>query len=159
MASGGTWIGEVVAIHVAADATGEMRAVERAEAVAGRGLNGDRYYDSQPTFSDRPQPDRQLTLVESEALEAIARLSDIQLPPGGTRRNITTRGVALNHLVDREFTVGQARLRGLKLCEPCRHFEKLAGVELRPALAHRGGLRCEILAGGDVGIGDEIRPA
>ena len=159
MATSGTWTGEVVAIHVAAEAEGEMRSLDRAEAVAGQGLQGDRYYGGKGTFSDRPRPDRQLTLVESETLEALARESDITLPPGGTRRNITTRGVALNHLIDREFTVGPVRLRGIKLCEPCAHLEQLTGSELRPAMAHRGGLRCEILTGGEVGIGDEIRPA
>jgi MOSC domain-containing protein YiiM len=136
-----------------------MEALERADAVAGQGLIGDRYHDGRGAFSDRGTPDRQLTLVEVETLEALARDAGIELPPGATRRNITTRGVPLNHLVNHEFMVGEVRLRGLKLCEPCAHLERLLAMELRPALAHRGGLRCEVLEGGAIAIGDIIRPA
>ncbi len=152
------WSGEVVAIHLAKAAEVEMQAVEVAEAVPGRGLKGDRYYEATGSFSDRGTPDRQLTLVEVESLEALARDYAIELQPGASRRNITTRGVALNHLVDREFTVGKARLRGIKLCEPCAHLEKVTGLELQPGLAHRGGLRCEILGGGEIVVGDLIGP-
>jgi MOSC domain-containing protein YiiM len=158
MTAASTWTGEVVAIHIADGRESEMRAVDTIEAVAGRGLDGDRYYDV-ATTSDPPRPDRQVTLVEAEALEGLARDYGIELPPGASRRNITTRGVALNHLVDREFRIGGARLRGVKLCEPCEHLERLTGLELRPGLKHRGGLRCEILAGGALRVGDPVSPA
>jgi MOSC domain-containing protein YiiM len=159
MAQSSGWTGEVVAIHMAANAEGEMRSVENVEAVAGRGLVGDRYYLAIGTYSDKGGSDRQVTLVETEALEGLAREYHIELLPGASRRNITTRGVALNHLVDREFTVGPARLRGLRLCEPCKHLEAVVGLPVRPGLVHRGGLRCEILAGGEIGVGDAIQPA
>ncbi|HEV3234238.1 MAG TPA: MOSC domain-containing protein [Candidatus Dormibacteraeota bacterium] len=158
MTAAGAWSGKVEAIHVADGRESPMRAVESVEAVAGRGLDGDRYYDVAAT-SDPPRPDRQVTLVEAEALEGLRRDYGIDLPLGDSRRNITTRGVALNHLVDREFMVGGARLRGVKLCEPCEHLERLTGLTLRPGLKHRGGLRCEILAGGTLRVGDLVSPA
>jgi MOSC domain-containing protein YiiM len=127
-------------------------------AVAGQGLEGDRYFLGTGTYSDKPRPDRQVTLVESEAIEALARDYDIALAPGATRRNITTRGVALNHLVGRDFLVGSVRLRGIKLCEPCKHLEATLGLEVRPGLVHRGGLRCEIVDGGQISVGDPIQP-
>jgi MOSC domain-containing protein YiiM len=76
-----------------------------------------------------------------------------------TRRNILTRGVALNHLVGREFRVGEALLRGITLCEPCNHLDELAGREVSPAFVHRGGLNAEVLEGGTVRVGDAIEPA
>jgi MOSC domain-containing protein YiiM len=66
--------------------------------------------------------------------------------------------VALNHLVGREFTVGAVLLRGTRLCEPCAHLEALSAPGVQRALAHRGGLRAEVVAGGTVRVGDAIGP-
>ena len=88
--------------------------------------------------------------------EALQRDYGIELMAGESRRNITTRGVALNHLVGREFRIGEIRARGLRLCEPCSHLEKLTGKRLIKGLLHRGGLRAQILTAGDVRVGDEI---
>ena len=148
----------VEAIFLAAAAEGRPEAREEVRAVPGRGLEGDRYFLGAGTYSGVPRPDRQATFVESEAVEAAARDEGVELRPEQTRRNIVTRGVALNHLVGREFTVGGVRFRGLRLCEPCRHMERLAGVEgARKALVHRGGLRAEILDEGVIRVGDPIR--
>ncbi|HET8760320.1 MAG TPA: MOSC domain-containing protein, partial [Nitrospiria bacterium] len=96
--------------------------------------------------------------IEQEALEAVARDYGVAIHPGDTRRNIVTRHVALNHLVGREFSVGRVRLRGLMLCEPCKHLAQLTATELSNALVHRGGLRCQILSEGVMRVGDEISP-
>ena len=98
-------------------------------------------------------------LIESEALAAAASDYRLELPPNETRRNLLTRGVPLNHLVSREFLVGPVRLRGLRLCEPCKHLEKLTRPGVREALVHRGGLRAQVLTGGTLRIGDVIRLA
>jgi len=82
---------------------------------------------------------------------------DLKVDAGAIRRNLVTRGVALNHLVGREFRVGAARLKGIRLGEPCDHMEALSGVPgIRKALVHRGGLRAEILEGGLVRVGDIV---
>ena len=73
-----------------------------------------------------------------------------------SRRNVLTCGVALNHLVGREFCIGEVRLRGLKLCEPCSHLEKVTAKKVIAALRHRGGLRAEILVSGAIRVGDVI---
>ena len=94
-----------------------------------------------------------MTLIESEAVAALAREYDIESPPGLARRNIVTRGVALNHLVGRRFAIGATVLRGTRLCDPCVHIEKLAAG--RPAgLIHRGGLRAGIVTGGVIRVGE-----
>lgn len=151
--------GEVVTIHVAAKEGASMQSVDTVRAVAGEGLEGDRYHDGRGTYSEREGPGRQVTLIEAEALEAIEREQGITLAPGESRRNVTTRGVPLNHLVGREFTVGDVRLRGIKLCEPCGHLQRTLGIDhLVQALAHRAGLNAEVLTDGEIRIGDKVVP-
>jgi MOSC domain-containing protein YiiM len=132
--------------------------VDQVEAVAGQGLVGDRYYLKEGTFS-KPGADREVTLIESEALEALARECQITLPPEQARRNLVTRDVPLNHLVGREFLVGDVLLKGIRLCEPCGHLEKLTVTGIEDGLHHRGGLRAQIVRGGALRLGAVIRPA
>ena len=134
-----------------------MVAVSEVRAVPGRGLEGDRYFEHTGTYSDTPGTGRDVTLVASEAIEEIAREKGISLKPGDTRRNITTKGVDLNSLVDVEFSIGEIRVLGMRLCEPCEYLEGLVGQKgTLKALVHRGGLRCDILREGTIRVGDEI---
>ncbi|MFQ5918953.1 MAG: MOSC domain-containing protein [Thermoplasmata archaeon] len=151
-----TQAGEIVSIHVAPEAEAGMRSLQEVHAVAGRGLEGDRYFDGTGTYSRHQGPDRQLTLIESEALEALGRDYRTNLDPGDARRNLVTRGVPLNHLVGRTFRVGEVTLRGIRLCEPCGHLADLVQVDVVPGLVHRGGLRAEILTTGVIRVGDPL---
>jgi MOSC domain-containing protein YiiM len=135
-----------------------MRSVDRVRAIPGKGLEGDRYFNARGTYSDRPGPGREVTFIESEAIEAMARDNDIAIPPGASRRNVTTRGAPLNHLVGHEFDVGRVRLVGIKLCEPCSHLESLTKKGVIAGLVHRGGLRAKILTEGEIRVGDPIVP-
>jgi MOSC domain-containing protein YiiM len=130
---------------------------EQAVAIPGVGLEGDRYALKQGTFF-KPEPDFELTLIEAEAIEALRRDYNVELAPGEARRNIVTRGVSLNHLVGREFRVGTVLVRGIRLCEPCEHLQKLTGKQLIKGLLHRGGLRAQILTEGIVHVGDAVTP-
>jgi MOSC domain-containing protein YiiM len=154
-----SWQGQVVSIHVAARASEPTRQLDEARAVPGRGLEGDRYFAGAGFYSGKPGWWAELTLIESEAIEAVARDYGIRLDPGDTRRNVVTRGVPLNHLVGVEFFVGEVRVLGTKLWEPCRHLEKLTRLMVRAALAHRGGLAAKILTVGSIRVGDPVRPA
>ncbi len=133
-----------------------MRSVQRVRAVPGKGLEGDRYFRAEGTYSDRPGPAREVTLIESEAIDAMARDNKIAIRAGDARRNVVTRGVPLNHLVGREFSVGRVRLRGIRLCEPCSHLEGLTRRGVLAGLIHRGGLRAQILNAGEIRVGDRI---
>jgi MOSC domain-containing protein YiiM len=154
------WQGTVVSIHIAAAASQPLVAVAGVRAVAGRGLEGDRYFAGTGFYSARPAPIREVSLIEEETLEALRRDHQLELAPGITRRNIVTRGVPLNHLVGREFRIGTALLRGVQLCEPCQHVVDVTGIKaLLPTLLHRGGLHAQVMASGIIGVGDAIADA
>mgnify|MGYP006290094075 CR=1 FL=1 len=147
--------GRIEAIFVTSEAGAPMRSVDAVDAVTEQGLAGDRYQHDAGTFSGKPSPKQQVTLIEWEAIEAVRRDYGLELEPAKTRRNLLTRGLALNHLVGATFRVGDAVFEGLELCEPCGHMEGLSGVEgARKALVHRGGLRCRVVEGGRIAVGD-----
>ncbi|HSD51459.1 MAG TPA: MOSC domain-containing protein [Candidatus Methylomirabilis sp.] len=145
-------------MHIAREAAGPVVFVPEIRAVPGQGLEGDRYFRKTGTYSARPGTGREVTLIEAEAYEAIAQESGIVLAPGTSRRNITTRGVPLNHLVGQRFRIGDVTLEGVRLCEPCAHLERLTQAGVRESLIHRGGLRARILTEGTLHIGDPIQP-
>lgn len=149
------WSGTVDSVHIASAAKAPMQAVNQVEAIPGAGLQGDRYLLKQGTFY-KPEPDFELTLIEVEAIEAIKREYNVDLGAGEARRNLVTRGVPLNHLVGREFTVGGVKVRGIRLCEPCGHLEALTGLPVIKGLRHRGGLRAQILTQGVIRVGDPV---
>jgi MOSC domain-containing protein YiiM len=148
--------GTIVSIHIAATGAAPMSSVTKARAVVGSGLEGDRYFSKLGTYSNDPGSGRDITLIEIEAIEALRRDYQIELDPGQARRNIVTQGVALNHLVDREFKIGAVVLRGTRLCDPCSHLEKLTCKGVMRGLVHRGGLRAGIISGGTIHAGDPL---
>jgi MOSC domain-containing protein YiiM len=133
-----------------------METITHALVVAGKGLSGDRYYEGSGTYSTHPGSGREVTLIESEALEALKRDYGVDIDRAQARRNIVTRAVALNHLVGREFTVGGTRLYGTRLCDPCAHLESLSVRGALRGLVHRGGLRAEVVSGGMIRVGDPV---
>jgi hypothetical protein len=137
---------ELIAVAPAAEAP--MVVVERAEAVAGAGLRGDRYLTRDGSFDGPVGHD--LTLVEAERLEGL-------LAPADARRNVVTRGIDLNALVGRRFAVGDVECVGRRLCEPCALLERLTAPGVLRALVHQGGLRADILRGGSIAPGDAVR--
>jgi len=149
------WNGTVESIFIASAAEGRMEARDQAVAIPGVGLEGDRYALKRGTFY-KPKPDYELTLIEAEAVEALRRDYQVELAAGDTRRNIVTRGVPLNHLVGREFRIGDVRIRGIRLCEPCDHLQRITGKQVIEGLCHRGGLRAQILTQGTIRVGDVI---
>jgi MOSC domain-containing protein YiiM len=148
----------VISLHIAPTGTAPMQSVDQVKAIAGRGLEGDRYFNQLGTYSNHPGTGRYVTLIEIEAIEALKRDYDIDMAAGSSRRNIVTRGVSLNHLVGHEIKIGDAILRGTRLCDPCSHLEKLTRQGVMRGLIHRGGLRAEIVTGGIIRIGDAIVP-
>ena len=149
-------IGVVEAIHLAAAGSEPMRSVESVRAIAGVGLEGDRYATATGTWSTNLKVDRHVTLIEAEEIEALADGRGIQLAPGETRRNVTTRGIRLNDLVGRRFRIGAVECEATRLCEPCQHLTDFLGKPILEPLVHRAGLRARILGDGEIALGDEV---
>jgi MOSC domain-containing protein YiiM len=148
--------GSVVSLHIARDVAVPMESMREVKAVPGQGLEGDRYFNGTGHWSKHPGVSREITLIEIETIEALAREKNIAIAPGAGRRNVVTRGVPLNHLVGREFQIGAVRLRGTRLCEPCAYLEGLTQQGVLAGLIHRGGLRAEIVTGGTIRVEDVI---
>ncbi len=150
--------GRVEGIFIAPEMGAPMAALERARVVAGRGIEGDRYFDGRGYYSQVPPlTGRRLTLIEAEALEALARETGIVLAPNECRRNLVTRGIALNDLVGKRFRVGAIECYGERFCPPCGYLEIVTGkMGVNRGLTDRGGIRAELLLDGEIALGDVV---
>lgn len=158
-----TWQGRLEHIHIAPAASYEMEELTEATLVPGKGIEGDRYFKGIGTYSPKPDA-REVTLIEIEALEALAanqpplQAASLVIEPIDHRRNLTTRGVPLNHLVGKRFRVGDTVLKGGRLNFPCKYLEELLGKPVFLPLYNRSGLNCVIETGGIIRRGDPILP-
>jgi MOSC domain-containing protein YiiM len=148
--------GRVEAIFVAERAGSLPRAIDEAELLPGRGVRGDRYFAGEGEFSHLPSSGRDLTLIEAEAVEALAAEHGIEIEPAEARRNVLVRGVDLNGLVGKRFFVGEVECRGDRRCDPCSHLEKLTRPGVLRGLVDRGGLRADVLSRGTIRVGDQV---
>lgn len=147
----------VIQILTASAPHSSMESHERVRAVAGRGLEGDRYFSGIGTFSPQLQkPDFEITLIEKENIERYVAETGRAFTAQDARRNIVTGGIPLNDLVGREFSLGTVRLKAIRLCEPCNHLAKQTHPEVLRGLVHKGGLRAAILTDGFIQVGDSI---
>jgi hypothetical protein len=160
-ASDGRRSGVVEALAIAGAATAPMQLVPNARALAGRGLDGDRYAAKAGTFSSGAATARgyDLTLVEAEVLDELVLPDGQRLGYAEARRNVVTRGVDLNSLVGVRFLIGEVECMGQRLCEPCAHLERLTRPGTLRGLIHRGGLRADILTDGVIAAGMAIQAA
>jgi len=133
-----------------------MESRQRATALSGKGLAGDRYAEAVGTFSDWPGKGRALTLIEAEALESLARERGVALAPHESRRNLVLRGVRLEDLLGVRFQIGEVVLIGRRSAPPCKHLEQLTRPGVLKALAGRGGLRADIEVGGELRLGQAV---
>jgi len=136
-----------------------MVSLDAARAIVGSGLEGDRYALGTGMYSKAEGGGREITLIEVEVIDALRREIGIALAPGETRRNIVSHGLSLNALVGRDILIGDVRCRAVRLCEPCDYLADLLGKPILRPLAHRGGLRTEVVTGGLIRLGDPIRIA
>lgn len=144
--------GRVERIWISPAAGEPAQPLDSVRALPGRGLDGDRHVTGTGTFPSGI-PGSALTLIEAEVCESF----EPPLGPDDHRRNVLTRGLALNDLVGHEFTIGPVRCRGMRLCEPCTVIQRYAGRPVLRELVHRGGLRADIVSGGEIRLGDELR--
>jgi hypothetical protein len=143
--------GIVERICVTPSAGQAIQCPERVTAIAGQGLDGDRHVVGRGTFPSGVSGSA-LTLIQAEVCESF----DPPLTPDEHRRNLVIRGIELNTLVGHEFIVGEVLCRGMRLCEPCTVIDGYASRSLLRPLVHRGGLRADILSGGEIRLGDGL---
>jgi len=136
---------KVEAIHVRAPDETEVREVGVVDAIAGKGLDGDRYF-----FADGARPGLALTLIEGDVVRGAG------LKPGSTHRQVTVTGAGLNDLVGKKFRVGSVECYGVMLCEPCLHLQEMTRPGIIKELVHRAGLNADILTDGSISVGDEV---
>ena len=158
--------GSVVALYISPDPGQPMQSLQEVEALAGKGLKGDRYAAGKGSFTAKVKglwqrfmrwlrgTNRQVTLIASEAFE------NTGFEYHESRRNIIVKDVELMWLIGKEFRVGNARFRGVKYCDPCNRPNKLCGKSqsFKEAFFDRGGLIAEVVEGGSIKVGDTVIP-
>lgn len=151
--------GTVISLHTTMRMAESMDEVRYLKCLAGKGIDGDRYLLGTGTYSKKPEPGRQITIIEIEELEALEEIG-LKCTPNQCRRNVISKGIRLNPLVGKEITVGEVRLKVHRFCQPCTYLEKkLNQPGLKDALWDKGGLKCEILTDGEIKPGDVIKVA
>jgi MOSC domain-containing protein YiiM len=149
-------MGKVVGIYIAEHRGDDTVLLSEAHVVPGYGIQGDRYFNQSSNPDKQGKGEREITLIEAEAIEYLEKEHGIQISPGQSRRNIITQGISLNELVGQLFEIGGIKFRGVRLCEPCQYLASRTDSRLLNALVHRGGLRSDILTEGIIHINDII---
>jgi MOSC domain-containing protein YiiM len=142
-------VGEVIAIHVVRERHGPAEPMARVVVRTNYGIEGD--------WRSHPNRGGQVTLIEAEALEEVGRLLGQPVPAGASRRQIVVRGVRLTDLLWQRISIGAVRLFVEDRCDPCGRMEATIGAGARAAMAGRGGVRCRVLQGGELRVGDRVR--
>lgn len=142
-------MGRIEHIFIAPEKAAQVRALPTVEAIAERGLKGDRYAND----DNRKNAGQQVTLIEAEAIESFVAETGLAMAPHEPRRNLVTRGIELNALVGKRFRIGECELEGFELCEPCATWGRNTHMEVVRYFVHRGGLNARIVNGGTISVG------
>ena len=151
-------MGRVLKIFICPEKGMPMQSVSQVHAIAGVGLEGDRYALGTGAYSkSKPPKIRHATLISLEEIYNANLELTMLYTPEETRRNIVVFGVSLNSLVGQEFLVDEVRVRGVELCEPCDRPDILSGKKgFKKAFTNRGGLRIEILSSGIIRVEGQV---
>ena len=126
---------------------GPMDARESARLVAGRGLEGSADQGGR----------RQISVLVREDWDAALAGLGAAVDPSARRANLLVSGVSLAGSRGSVLAVGGCRLRVLGELTPCERMdETLPGLEDALRIAGRGGVFAEVIAGGEVRVGDPV---
>jgi MOSC domain-containing protein YiiM len=137
-------VGTVAGIFFGAVDEGPLEPADQVQVKTGAGIEGDRYGH------------KDITLFEAEAIEVLRADTGIELQPREIRRNVMTRGIALNDLLGHRIRVGEVEAVVTELCHPCNHLQSLTHPGVLRGLVNRGGLNADVVAGGAIRLGDQI---
>ena len=126
--------------------------VNSIQVIKSKGIINDR------KFRENNKKGCQITLIEIENINYFNNISKTNISPLNFRRNIITENIKLNDLVEKEFFVGNVKLKAHDLCRPCKYLQdKLKQNNFVKEFLRKGGLRCEILTSGKINVGDIIK--
>ena len=151
--------GKIVKLLISKDPKSTMLSLNQIVLEAGKGIFGDRYYNQEGTFSNKGEiePDRDVTLIEIEKIDALNKEHNLDITAEDLRRNIVVSNCDLNSLVDKEFQIGEVVLKGLRLCEPCKYLsDKLNNEEVLSQLIHKAGLKAQIIKSGSIDLNSQV---
>ncbi len=150
--------GIIETILISGSAGGEVVSQSSVKLEIGRGIVGDMYYLSKGTYSKKLEKshDFEITLIEREEIDAFNQATGLDYGVGAFRRNLVTRGIRLNDLAGKEFSIGDVKFKGIRLCEPCAYLSGLLGPEIMDLMVHKAGLRAQILVDGSIEVYDSI---
>lgn len=151
--------GKIVKLLISKDPKSAMLSLNQIVLEAGKGIFGDRYYNQEGTFSNKGEiePDRDVTLIEIEKIDALNKEHNLDITAEDLRRNIVVSNCDLNSLVDKEFQIGEVVLKGLRLCEPCKYLsDKLNNEEVLSQMIHKAGLRAQIIKSGSIDLNSQV---
>jgi MOSC domain-containing protein YiiM len=144
--------GKVEWIGIRAERRAPLASVTQTEAIAGYGLAGDHY-------ASKSDGKRQVTLIQAEHLEAVAKiLGKSEVRAEWVRRNLLVSGINLYALRDRKFRIGAILLEGSGPCDPCSRMEEVLGIGGYNAMRGHGGITARILEGGVFRVGESLQP-
>ena len=143
---------EIIKIGLAKNHNQEIIEVTKIDLAAGKGIVGDRH------FKDYNDPFNHLSIIESENIDEYNLKNKLNIPHLNFRRNIVTKGIRLNDLVEKRIKIGPVNLKVIDLCRPCRHLsEKLNRNDVIKEFLRKGGIRCRIINDGKIYLGDKIK--
>ena len=151
--------GKIAKLLISKDTQSDMLNVNQIVLEVGKGIFGDRYYNQEGTFSNKGEiePDRDVTLIEIEKVDALNKENDLNITAEDFRRNIVVSNCDLNSLVGKEFQIGEVVLKGLRLCEPCKYLSnKLDNEKVLSQMVHKAGLRAQIIKGGSIDLNSQV---
>lgn len=130
-----------------------MKPCELVRAVAGRGLEGDRYFDSNAGEHD---PADEITLIDADGVQQAGVEHGVDFEPGEHRRNVEVTGLDLPALVGRTIRVGEVEVEVLAKNPPCKYLAELTGKPVLTVLRHQGGVRGRVVTTGTIRPGDAV---
>ncbi|MDB4076663.1 MOSC domain-containing protein [Porticoccaceae bacterium] len=150
--------GRVKGIYIAPKMGANVSGHQKVSVRAGKGIEGDRYFTNtgKNRSNYKGQPDWEITLIESEVIEAFNQDTGNKFHESDFRRNLVTEGIRLNDLVGKTFKINGISFYGVQLCEPCASLQKRLAVKILPDLIGKGGLRAQIRGVGLLNVGDAI---
>ena len=144
-------MGRVVKIGISNTKGSKINSVDKVNIIKGKGILNDR------KFSDNNKKDKQITLIEIENINFYNSKFGTNIDPIDFRRNIITKGIRLNDLINKRIKVGEVNMLVHRLCDPCKYLQDLLSQKnLVKNLLNKGGLRCEVLSSGEISIEDKI---